>query len=335
MSDAAGVPLSVVTPIEIAHTNIQGSGTNVAEMASALQVDPSNERVALTDEDRAYDPLKEASIIPWHYDSYPYVCVVMLSDTNGMVGGQTYIQTGDGRAQEVEGPQLGYGVILQGGQVKHLAARALGVKERISTITSFVANVPGLYDSSYMTNLRCYTRSSDLSKQWTQFRLQKMKTEIERMQRLIERTDEPVDVDAVHNFADLQEEYLKRTSRQLIRCDLFDEIFAKYGRDNIQQASTLFTKATHLPVFESLACALTQDQWLPSDPVWVDLAETRVKIKAGKYLPSQQTGCLAWNNEREYTMGDELSRQGLPELLLSWMDAAGMYDMILERRTDS
>ena len=35
------------------------------------------------------------------YDSYPYVCVLMLSETEGMVGGETYIQKGDGTAQKV------------------------------------------------------------------------------------------------------------------------------------------------------------------------------------------------------------------------------------------
>lgn len=35
------------------------------------------------------------------YDSYPYVCVLMLSETEGMIGGETYIKKGDGEAQKV------------------------------------------------------------------------------------------------------------------------------------------------------------------------------------------------------------------------------------------
>ena len=35
------------------------------------------------------------------YDSYPYVCVIMLSDTDGMLGGETYIKTGDGVPMKV------------------------------------------------------------------------------------------------------------------------------------------------------------------------------------------------------------------------------------------
>lgn len=35
------------------------------------------------------------------YDSYPYVCVLMLSETDGMIGGETYIKKGNGEAQKV------------------------------------------------------------------------------------------------------------------------------------------------------------------------------------------------------------------------------------------
>lgn len=37
------------------------------------------------------------ALLPWHYDSYPWVCVAMISDTTDMVGGETVIQRGDGR----------------------------------------------------------------------------------------------------------------------------------------------------------------------------------------------------------------------------------------------
>lgn len=66
VSDASGVPLEVVMPTEIGHTNIQAEGSTIAEMASNLKVEPSVEKLELSPEDRAYDPLKdETSIIPW------------------------------------------------------------------------------------------------------------------------------------------------------------------------------------------------------------------------------------------------------------------------------
>lgn len=66
VSEAAGVPLEVVMPTEIGHTNIQVEGATVSEMASNLNVEPSVGKEELSDEDRSYDPLKdEKSIIPW------------------------------------------------------------------------------------------------------------------------------------------------------------------------------------------------------------------------------------------------------------------------------
>ena len=65
LSEAAGVPLSVVMPAEIGHTNIQTSGRTIDEMVNALKVEPDTTKVPLTEEERLYDPLKVDSIIPW------------------------------------------------------------------------------------------------------------------------------------------------------------------------------------------------------------------------------------------------------------------------------
>jgi hypothetical protein len=68
VSEAIGVPLEVVMPTEIGHTNIQVQGTTIAEMASNLRVEPTAETLELSPEDRAYDPLTDkSSIIPWQY----------------------------------------------------------------------------------------------------------------------------------------------------------------------------------------------------------------------------------------------------------------------------
>jgi hypothetical protein len=71
VSEAVDVPLEIVMPTEIGHTNIQVEGTTIPEMASNLKVEPSLEKVELSAEDRAYDPLKDASaIIPWQSVSH-------------------------------------------------------------------------------------------------------------------------------------------------------------------------------------------------------------------------------------------------------------------------
>lgn len=66
VSEASGVPLEVVMPTEIGHTNIQVEGATIPEMCSNLKVEPSVEKLDLSPEDRAYDPLTDkSSIIPW------------------------------------------------------------------------------------------------------------------------------------------------------------------------------------------------------------------------------------------------------------------------------
>jgi hypothetical protein len=47
----------------------------------------------------------EEAIVGWHRDSYPFVCVLMMSDTTGMVGGETALRTGTGEIKKIRGPQ--------------------------------------------------------------------------------------------------------------------------------------------------------------------------------------------------------------------------------------
>jgi hypothetical protein len=48
----------------------------------------------------------EVSAFAWHFDSYPFVCVTMLSDCEGMVGGETALKTGTGEIMKVRGPAM-------------------------------------------------------------------------------------------------------------------------------------------------------------------------------------------------------------------------------------
>ncbi len=42
----------------------------------------------------------------WHYDSYPFVCVTMLSDCTDMIGGETAIKMPSGDIMKVRGPAM-------------------------------------------------------------------------------------------------------------------------------------------------------------------------------------------------------------------------------------
>lgn len=87
MSRIAGVDLVPVMDYEIGHINISVPG-NKNNMEAGL----------LDDEDDTY------SVVGWHKDSYPFVCVLMMSDTTGMIGGETALRTGTGAIKKVRGP---------------------------------------------------------------------------------------------------------------------------------------------------------------------------------------------------------------------------------------
>lgn len=81
VSDIAGLELVPAMDIDIAHINLS---------------EPS--------QDNDYDD-KNATV-NWHKDSYPFVCIVMLSDCSQMIGGETAIRTGTGEIMKVRGPQM-------------------------------------------------------------------------------------------------------------------------------------------------------------------------------------------------------------------------------------
>lgn len=86
MSSVAGIDLVRAFDYEIANINI------------SVNQDPSA---------NAKIPEKqEASAFAWHYDSFPFVCVTMLSDCSEMIGGETAIRTPSGEVKKIRGPAM-------------------------------------------------------------------------------------------------------------------------------------------------------------------------------------------------------------------------------------
>ena len=87
ISKIAGVELVPVMDYEIGHINMSVPGAKIK----------CNKEAPVTEDD-------EEAIVGWHRDSYPFVCVLMMSDTTGMVGGETALRTGTGEIKKVRGP---------------------------------------------------------------------------------------------------------------------------------------------------------------------------------------------------------------------------------------
>ncbi|KAL4890901.1 hypothetical protein BDV59DRAFT_75232 [Aspergillus ambiguus] len=101
ISKIAGVDLLPVMDYEIGHVNI--SVNNKEKPSECLEgtaetTTHSFAKVGCRKVDRP--------VVGWHTDSYPFVCVTMLSDCKGMVGGETALKRGDGGILNVRGPQM-------------------------------------------------------------------------------------------------------------------------------------------------------------------------------------------------------------------------------------
>ena len=95
ISKIAGVELVPCTDFEIAHINLSSTAPVKKEESSAIVLET------------------DKPIVDWHTDSYPFVCVTMLSECTSMIGGETAIRTGDNEVLKVRGPEKGCAVILQ------------------------------------------------------------------------------------------------------------------------------------------------------------------------------------------------------------------------------
>jgi hypothetical protein len=104
VSKLAGVELIPQMDFEIAHINVSlQTEQQKLDGLAALAEKQSRE----ADEGVSGCPWEDDKpIVGWHTDSYPFVCVTMLSDCTKMVGGETALRTGNGEVMKVRGPQM-------------------------------------------------------------------------------------------------------------------------------------------------------------------------------------------------------------------------------------
>jgi hypothetical protein len=222
--------------------------------------------------------------------------------------------------------------MLQGGEVQHLAARAKGVKERISTITSYRSKLPNIYDSSYITNLRAYADLGSLYPEWTQYRLRKLRDEITNyLSKAEKEPSSSFQREELQSVINQQIDYLHRTSRQMVSPEYQERILKKYGKAAYYDVFRIWETVQNLPEFENLASFTDHERgWMPESVYWMDLQKSIETIRMNQ--PLQSTfGNHPWSKTRKYYMGDELLRQGLNEVFLDWLGSSGLWDLYCER----
>ncbi|KAL4975396.1 hypothetical protein BDW66DRAFT_160538 [Aspergillus desertorum] len=103
---------------------------------------------------------EELPTVARHHDSFPFVCVTMLSDCTGMAGGQTAPRTPSGEIMKIRGPAMPNILCFAGRRRRaprpiHRApsARALGGRERISIVTCFRPGSPRIKDKTVLVGV--------------------------------------------------------------------------------------------------------------------------------------------------------------------------------------
>lgn len=82
------------------------------DLIPSIDFEVANINISVNNESTPVCPQKDAplgdglSSVAWHYDSFPFVCVVMLSDCTGMMGGETALRTPSGEIMKVRGPAM-------------------------------------------------------------------------------------------------------------------------------------------------------------------------------------------------------------------------------------
>ncbi|EHL02709.1 hypothetical protein M7I_1225 [Glarea lozoyensis 74030] len=201
ISKIAGVDLVPVMDYEIGHINLSIPG----------EKKKYDSKTMISEED-------DEPIVGWHRDSYPFVCVLMMSDTTGMVGGETALRTGTGEIKKVRGPQKGCAVVLQGRYIDHQALRAYGGQERITMVTSFRPRSPRVRDDTVLTTVRPISNLSDLYGQTVEYQLENAEARIRQMLRDIRDSMKAgaTDVGAIKEFLDFEVKTLSHLNNEIV-----------------------------------------------------------------------------------------------------------------------
>lgn len=270
----------------------------------------------------------------------------MLSHTDGMLGGETYIKRGDGKIEKIEGPTFGCAYIIQGGMLgksttsvsrrmfkttdvraEHLASRAIGVSERIASVTSFRADIPGVYDVSYTTNTRHWTNLEIMYKQWAKYRLAVLAKELQQMRKVVDDSAY-IATDEFKVFAKNQIEYLKNTWQQMVPYELHKLCIDRYGIPSYTAAPETWKDIQSHPLFHQRIATIDERvDWDVAGEYIGDLAHSQASLAKGLTLQGQN-GPIKWTAAHPYIMGDELLRQGQRELFLRWAEGTGLLALI-------
>ncbi|KAF2718733.1 hypothetical protein K431DRAFT_230103 [Polychaeton citri CBS 116435] len=190
VSKVAGVELIPAVDYDIGHVNL--SFTSTGEETGIPPGEANSEATEFCE-----------SAFGWHTDSFPFVCVTMLSDCTNMVGGGTAIRTTNGQVLKARGPTLGTAVVMQGRHIEHQATPAVGGPERISMVTSFRPKSPLIKDETMLRGIRNISNTSVLYMQYTEYKLDNLEDRVRdelRKLRKVKEAESGFDVGQIRDW---------------------------------------------------------------------------------------------------------------------------------------
>ncbi|KAI5866523.1 hypothetical protein GGS23DRAFT_275268 [Durotheca rogersii] len=217
ISKVAGIDLVTEMDFEIGHINISVKSEKEKEEELRAFTDRAQFEA---DEGIGGCPWEDDKpIVDWHTDSYPFVCVTMLSDCTTMIGGETALRTGSGEIMKVRGPQMGCAVVLQGRYIEHQALRALGTAERISMVTSFRPRSPRVRDDTVLTTVRAISNLPELYNQFSEYRLEILEERVRQQLKAMREANAAgrrVSTRQLKAFFEEQEKFLAHMNREIV-----------------------------------------------------------------------------------------------------------------------
>ncbi|CEJ92602.1 hypothetical protein VHEMI08243 [[Torrubiella] hemipterigena] len=228
LSQVMGIDLSIKVDHEIGHVNFAVK-SEALETDIDIQTGDSRYPGADATTGTKYDAEKE--VVGWHYDSYPFSCVTMLSDSTNMVGGETAVQLGDSKGiLKLAQPRLGYATLLQGRYVLHKGLTAGPGRERLSMVTSLWPRSAFVRDESFLTNIRTVSNNSQLYVQFAEYRLamleERTRAQLENIKRCRDKGDQ-IDMTALKTFIADQQEHLRITDLALLEENMIERGIVK------------------------------------------------------------------------------------------------------------
>ncbi|PYI35760.1 hypothetical protein BP00DRAFT_412015 [Aspergillus indologenus CBS 114.80] len=194
------------------------------DLVPSMDFEIANINISINDEHDRLTPdnvpdTDQLSAVAWHYDSFPFVCVTMLSDCTGMVGGETALRTATGEIMKVRGPAMGTAVVMQGRYIEHQALKALGGRERISMVTCFRPRSPFVRDETVLTGVRGISDPSEMYTQYMSYRMEILEERVRarlQTERRRELGKRPFDVQEARGFLVEQMQFLEAMLGEIV-----------------------------------------------------------------------------------------------------------------------